>query len=75
MPLLLTYQKRPVDNHKRDGKLIAVTFVSPVLGAPRERIVVSQADWDQHSREEFYKDRDAMPDKRELARKFAPTVS
>lgn len=71
MPLLVTYQGRPVKRHYRteDGQVHVILYNHEVGGAS-EQFVVTQADWKLYSNQQFY-DKGRMPDVRTLAAKFS----
>ena len=73
MPLLVTFDDRPVRYHcRREGGLL-LTFVAPQIGAPGERRFVTHAEWRLRSRRVFYP-AGLKPDVRALAAQAAVVV-
>lgn len=67
MPILITYDGRPVKRRRRlpTGEL-SLTFKSVTPGDRGEKLLVTQADWLKYGREEYFEPED-MPDVRKLA--------
>lgn len=65
MPLLITYQGRPIKRRKRLGKHLKLTFYASTQEQPGDQLLVTQEQWQQHGRE-AYMARTAMPDVRTL---------
>ena len=64
MPVLVTYQGRPVKRRHRRGEDLRLILVHPTPGERGERLVVSQTLWQQHGRVEIVA---TMPDRRAMA--------
>ena len=52
MPLLVTFNGRPVRRRRRVKEGLELTLVSPVKGQLAERVTVSTEEWQAHGREE-----------------------
>ena len=70
MPLLVTYDGRPVKFHRRVRDGLLLTFYSPRPGDRGARLFVTQAAWRLRSRTTFYQS-DSMPDVRALAARYS----
>jgi hypothetical protein len=68
MPLLITFRGRPVRRRRRIGKGLRLVLANTIPGEKSERLLVTQSEWDEHARNQFFP-RDQMPDLRELARR------
>lgn len=65
--MLVTYKGRPVKKHfAAPSGNVLLLLVNPRKGGPSQKLEVSQADWQAHSRETYY-EKGAMPDVRLLA--------
>lgn len=67
MPLLITFQGKPVKRRRtlESGKLLLIMY-APQRGQAGLQYEVTQDEWQQHGREEFYAT-DQLPDVRALA--------
>jgi hypothetical protein len=68
MPLLITFRGRPVKRRRRVRSGLRLVMVNCFPGQRCERLFVTEAEWSQHSQEQFLA-REQMPDVRELARR------
>lgn len=67
MPLLITYDGRPVKRMRRlKTDDIVLTFATPLRGQRGEQLLVTQADWAQRGHKQYYP-ADTMPDLCQLA--------
>jgi hypothetical protein len=70
VPLLLTYNGRPIKRRHRMPGGLHLVFVSPVAGAPGDELDVLDADWQAHGVEQFFATKEEMPDVRAMAARF-----
>lgn len=66
MPLLLTFEGRPVKRRRRTTEGLLLIFATPTRGVAGERRVVSQAEWRAHGAVRYFPSGE-MPDIRALA--------
>jgi hypothetical protein len=66
MPLLVTYQGKPVKRRRRLGSGLCLTFYSSTPGERGRHLVVTQRQWDAFSRIQYVL-RSQMPDVRKLS--------
>ncbi len=69
MPLLVTYQGRPVKHRRRVPGGLLLVFVHPTRGQPGRTAVVSQDQWLRWGTTQFFPT-GQMPDVRALAAQF-----
>jgi len=66
VPLLVTYDGRPVKFYRRVRDGLLITFYAPCASDRGARLFVTQDQWRQRSRRTFYAP-DSLPDVRALA--------
>ena len=66
LPLLITFQGKPVKRRQRIGNRLKLLFYSPTLGQPGQQLTVTQDEWRKFGRVQFVT-RDQMPDVRRLS--------
>lgn len=69
MPLLVTFEGRPVKRRRRVPDGLLLTFVNSVPGEPGNVVVVSQEEWLRYGRVQFFAKHE-MPNLRALADQF-----
>lgn len=74
MPLLVTFQGRPVKRRRRVDDGVFLRFVSAVPGEQGDAVVVSQEEWFRYGKVQ-YLPRDQMRNVREVARQFPSSTS
>gem|GEM_PF-5504164 len=66
LPLLITFQGKPVKRRERCGDRLKLTLFSPCRGTPGGQLIVTQDEWQKFGRIDFLQ-RSQMPDVRRLA--------
>jgi hypothetical protein len=70
MPLLVSYDGRPVKRRRRVQGALKLTFYAAVPGQPVEQVIVTEAQWQTHCRIEPF-DSACRPDVRAMACRVA----
>jgi hypothetical protein len=66
MPLLVTFQGKPVKRRFRLGYRLKLIFFAPVRGQTGDQLIVTQQEWDRYGRIHFTTPQQ-MPDVRRMA--------
>lgn len=66
LPLLITFQGKPVKRRERLGDRLKLILFSPSRGMPGGQLIVTQDEWQKFGRIEFLQ-RSEMPDVRRMA--------
>jgi hypothetical protein len=74
MPLLVTFNKRPIKRRRRVPAGLLLTFFSPNRGWRGDQLLISDDEWIEYGRVESLP-YDQFPDIRALAREFATATS
>lgn len=64
MPVLKTFQGRPVTRVTKKGDRLQITFANANAGDRKQRALVTRTEWEEHGESRYV---ETMPDLRELA--------
>ena len=70
MPLVKTFQGRPIKRMANVKQGILLIFYSPIAGARGDRKIITQEEWDSHGSIEYVTTA-GKPNLRELAARFS----
>jgi hypothetical protein len=66
VPLLITYQGRPIKRRRRVGNKLLLVFYAAQAGQRGDKLIVSQANWEAHGSIQYVA-RNQMPDVRRMS--------